>query len=174
VLHIYIYIYIYDISHLRVNIIQTNIMFQKETYNIRRVVSSDACSSIVLEVASRSITAFWQPLISHSINHSTPPPSTSLLQLLRQIHPLARHARAVSAHQAAVIARLLSAVEAEFPLRLVEDLKISRTATATSAARHKVALLGHQPSLVHSRPLASCQSAGCNDPYDGIAHRVIT
>jgi hypothetical protein len=84
------------------------------------------------------------------------------------------HARAMSAHQAAVIARLPSAVEPEFPLRLAEDLKISRTATATSAARHKVALLGHQPSLVRFRLLAACQSASCNDPYDDIEHRLKT
>lgn len=54
------------------------------------------------------------------------------------------------------------------------DLKISRTATATSAARHKVALLGHQMSFVRSRLLASCQSARYKYQYDGTEQRVIT
>ena len=73
------------------------------------------------------------------------------------------------------MARLRSAVVAEFPLRLAEDLKISRTATATSAARHKVAPLGHQPSLVRSSFLiASCQCARCKYPHDGTEHRVQT
>ena len=73
-----------------------------------------------------------------------------------------------------MIARLPSAVEEELPLRLSEDLKLSRTATATSAARLKVALLGHQPSLVLPRLLASCQNARYNYPQDGIEHRVKT